>query len=142
MFQAPFVNIIDPTASRLRAVDDGFIFLGKEDTDPTIQANQIPVYYTDENGTTKQLSQPIQLNATGVPVLSKSSGTIINPIFYADVVSIVIKKKGDGGVTVYSNKSYPELNDYFTQFAYFRCCRFVWTSGRQMAPVTHAVFSS
>ncbi|MEL7478264.1 MAG: phage tailspike protein [Pseudomonadota bacterium] len=114
MFQAPFVNIIDPTASRLRAVDDGFIFLGKEDTDPTIPANQIPVYYTDENGNTQQLSQPIQLNATGVPVISKSNQTIINPIFYFDVVSIVIKKKGNDGVTVYSNKSYPALNDYFT----------------------------
>ena len=114
MFQAPFVNIIDPTASKLRAVDNGFIFLGKEDTDPTIPANQIPVYYTDENGTTKQLSQPIQLNDTGVPVLSKSSGTIINPVFYADIVSIVIKKKGDNGKTVYSNESYPALNDYFT----------------------------
>lgn len=113
MFQPPFVNIIDPTASKLRAVDNGFIFLGKEDTDPTIKENQIPVYYTDENGNTQQLSQPIQLNATGVPVISKSNQTIINPIFYADVVSIVIQKKNNGQ-KVYSNKSYPALNDYFT----------------------------
>lgn len=112
MFQPPFVNIIDPTATRLRSVDNGFVFLGKEDTDPTIQANQIPVYYIDENGTKQQLSQPIQLNGSGVPVLSKSSGTVINPIFYADVVSIVIQYKSRK--TCYSDKNYPALNDYFT----------------------------
>ena len=114
MFQPPFVNIIDPTSSRLRAVDNGLvIFLGKRRHGPNqFSENQIPVYYTDENGTTQQLSQPIQLNATGVPVLSKSSGTVINPIFYADVVSIVIQYKS--GKNCYADKNYPALSDYFT----------------------------
>ena len=112
MFQAPFVNIIDPNATRLRAVDFGFVYIGKKDTDPTLPENQIPLVYIDENGTTQQLAQPVKLNATGVPVLSTSSGVVINPIFHYGVVSIVIQYKT--GKTCYEDKNYPALSETLT----------------------------
>ena len=112
MFQAPFVNIIDPSATRLRAVDFGFVYIGKKDTDATLPENQIPLVYIDENGTTQQLAQPVKLNATGVPVLSTSSGVVINPIFHYGVVSIVIQYKT--GKTCYEDKNYPALSETLT----------------------------
>ncbi len=71
-------NYIEPNATRLRAVDGGYFYRGKVDTDPTITANQIPIYYKDESGTEQQVEQPVYLNKAGVPVLK--NGNAFEPI--------------------------------------------------------------
>ena len=106
MIPVPYQNFIDPTASRLRAIDNGFIFLGVKDTDPTIPENQLPVFYIDENGETKQVSQPILLNSVGVPCLA--NGTIYNPQILTNYASIVIQSKSK--IKIYDNKAWPVLN--------------------------------
>lgn len=108
MIPVPYQHFIDPTASRLRAVDNGFIYLGAQDTDPTKPENQLPVFYIDENGETKQVSQPILLNSSGVPCLS--NGTIYNPQVSTTYASIVLQNKRK--VTIYNHKSWPILNQY------------------------------
>lgn len=53
--------------NRFGAVMGGKIFIGEIDKDPTIAANQIPVYVENESGAAVQVSQPIQINAGGYP---------------------------------------------------------------------------
>ena len=48
-----------------KAVFDGKIYIGAIDTDPTIPANQIPVYIANEDGSYVQIAQPIRTNAAG-----------------------------------------------------------------------------
>ncbi|MCP4800352.1 MAG: hypothetical protein GY893_10440 [bacterium] len=76
-------NYIEPNAIRLRAVDGGYFYRGKVDTDPTFTANQIPIYYKDESGTEQQVEQPIYLNKAGVPVLKNGNAfePISSPVF-------------------------------------------------------------
>lgn len=54
--------------NKFASVFNGKIYIGKIDTDPTIAANQIPVYLENEDGTHVQVSQPIRTNAGGYPV--------------------------------------------------------------------------
>lgn len=54
------------TASRsFKALANGKIYIGVIDTDPTIPANQIPVYIENEDGSTVQIGQPLIINAAG-----------------------------------------------------------------------------
>lgn len=55
---------------RFEPVSNGEIYLGIVDTDPTIPANQIPVYAEQEDGTLVLASQPIRVSASGYPVLN------------------------------------------------------------------------
>lgn len=48
-----------------KAVANGRIYVGKIDTDPTIPANQIPVYIENEDGSHVQIPQPLIINAGG-----------------------------------------------------------------------------
>ncbi|WP_312202973.1 phage tailspike protein [Kosakonia cowanii] len=48
-----------------KAVANGKIYIGLIDTDPTIPANQIPVYVENEDGSLVQISQPLITNAGG-----------------------------------------------------------------------------
>lgn len=48
-----------------KAVFDGKIYIGAIDTDPTIPANQIPVYISNEDGSYVQIAQPLRTNAAG-----------------------------------------------------------------------------
>ncbi|ELY4740628.1 hypothetical protein SM086_003955 [Cronobacter sakazakii] len=48
-----------------KAVANGRVYVGKIDTDPTIPANQIPVYIENEDGSHVQISQPLIINAGG-----------------------------------------------------------------------------
>jgi len=57
------------TASRsFKALANGRIYIGKIDKDPTIPANQIPVYIENEDGSLVQIPQPLIINAAGFPV--------------------------------------------------------------------------
>lgn len=51
-----------------KSVFNGMIYIGKIDTDPTIQANQIQVYLENEDGSYTPMPQPIRTNAGGYPV--------------------------------------------------------------------------
>ncbi len=55
-------------ARKFQAASNGKIFIGKIDTDPTIQENQIQVYLENEDGTTVPVSQPLIINQAGYPV--------------------------------------------------------------------------
>lgn len=48
-----------------RAVANGRIYIGLIDTDPTIPANQIPVYIENEDESLVQIPQPLIVNAAG-----------------------------------------------------------------------------
>lgn len=53
-----------------RAVANGRIYIGLIDTDPTIPANQIPVYIENEDESLVQIPQPLIVNAAGKIVYS------------------------------------------------------------------------
>ncbi|ELY4457401.1 hypothetical protein SMZ63_004015 [Cronobacter sakazakii] len=48
-----------------KAVANGRVYVGKIDTDPTIPANQIPVYIENEDGSHVQIPQPLIINEGG-----------------------------------------------------------------------------
>ena len=87
-------NYIEPNATRLRAVDNGYFYAGNEKTDPTVTANQVPVYYVDESGESLIQEQPIKLNKSGVPVLK--NGQAFDPVIGATIYSFsLFDKKGN-----------------------------------------------
>ncbi|EEE1378112.1 hypothetical protein CC361_004628, partial [Salmonella enterica subsp. diarizonae] len=55
-------------ARSFKANANGKIYIGKIDTDPVNQENQIPVYLEREDGTHVQVAQPIVINSAGYPV--------------------------------------------------------------------------
>ncbi|WP_272478146.1 phage head-binding domain-containing protein [Escherichia coli] len=55
-------------ARSFKAVANGKIYIGKIDTDPVNQENQIQVYVENEDGSHVPVSQPIIINAAGYPV--------------------------------------------------------------------------
>jgi hypothetical protein len=50
------------------AVSNGRIYIGTVDSDPTVMANQLPVYIEGEDGSTTQIPQPLRTNTGGYPV--------------------------------------------------------------------------
>lgn len=48
-----------------KAVANGRVYIGLVDTDPTIPANQIPVYIENEDGSHVQIPQPVIINGAG-----------------------------------------------------------------------------
>lgn len=55
-------------ARSLKAANNGTIYIGKIDTDPTLPENQIQVYIESEDGSLIPVAQPIVINAGGFPV--------------------------------------------------------------------------
>lgn len=57
------------TASRsFKGLNNGKVYIGRIDTDPTQKENQIQVYLEREDGTTVAVPQPVIINAGGYPV--------------------------------------------------------------------------
>lgn len=56
---------------------NGFIYVGQVDTDPEIEANQVRVFYIDENEQEVDLAQPVRTNSSGFPVISETNSTVI-----------------------------------------------------------------
>lgn len=54
----------------LKALANGYFYVGATDTDPTSPVNQIPVYNRNEDGSLVQVSQPISIGIGGYPVLN------------------------------------------------------------------------
>lgn len=67
----PYDYYPDPT--RGRPVFNGFIYVGRPDTDPEIASNRLQVRAFQENGTSVPIAQPIRTGAGGVPTLNGSS---------------------------------------------------------------------
>ncbi|SMB38096.1 P22 tailspike protein head-binding protein [Serratia proteamaculans] len=57
-------------ANSFGSVANGHIYIGKIDTDPTIESNQIQVYMESDSGNRVPVSQPIDINTGGYPVYS------------------------------------------------------------------------
>ena len=73
---------------------NGFIYVGQVDTDPEIEANQVRVYYIDENEQEVNLTQPIRTNSSGFPVISKNNPTVIQIRAESDYSVKVLNTKG------------------------------------------------
>ncbi len=67
---APYIYFPDPI--RGRPIANGYIYVGKPDTDPEVTANQIKVKAVQETGLTVPIAQPIRTGAGGVPMLNGS----------------------------------------------------------------------
>ena len=66
----PYRYYPDPT--RGRPVFNGYIYIGRPDTDPEIVSNQLQVKAYQENGTSVGISQPIRTGGGGVPLVNGS----------------------------------------------------------------------
>lgn len=66
----PYDYYPDPT--RGRPLYNGFIYVGRPDTDPQIASNRLQVVAIQESGTTVPIAQPIRTSAGGVPTLNGS----------------------------------------------------------------------
>lgn len=72
---SPYSYYANPSIGR--PIFNGQIFIGVVDTDPTIEANQIPVFALQENGSTIPIPQPIATNSGGLTVDANGSLIII-----------------------------------------------------------------
>lgn len=62
---------------RFEPIAGGEIYIGKTDSDPLNPANQIPVYFQQEDGTLVQVSQPIGISVSGYPQYNGKEGKFI-----------------------------------------------------------------
>ncbi len=67
---APYIYFPDPI--RGRPIANGYVYVGRPDTDPEVSANQIKVRAVQETGLTVPIAQPIRTGAGGVPMLNGS----------------------------------------------------------------------
>lgn len=96
MITQPYINFIQPDAGgNVKPVSKGKIYIGKEGLDPKLGGN--PIYYRDNQGVEKEISNPIYLNMTGVPVAGPNSDKIINP-YTKKPISIFIENQNGGEV--------------------------------------------
>ncbi|ELY4158023.1 hypothetical protein SMZ39_001964 [Cronobacter turicensis] len=66
-----------------KAVNNGKVYVGLIDTDPTIPANQIPVYIENEDGSHVQISQPLIVNGAGKLVYNGQLARIVTTKGYS-----------------------------------------------------------
>ncbi len=72
---APYIYFPDPI--RGRPIANGYVYVGRPDTDPEVPANQIKVRAVQETGLTVPIAQPIRTGAGGVPMLNGSPVQLI-----------------------------------------------------------------
>ncbi|ELQ6226018.1 phage tailspike protein [Cronobacter turicensis] len=66
-----------------KAVNNGKVYVGLIDTDPTIPANQIPVYIENEDGSHVQISQPLSVNGAGKLVYNGQLARVVTTKGYS-----------------------------------------------------------
>jgi hypothetical protein len=66
-----------PFFNKGKPIFNGFIYIGEPDLDPETPANQIDVYYIQEDNTRVLASQPIRTSSGGVPTFNGSPVRII-----------------------------------------------------------------
>lgn len=72
MPSSPFIQV-----DKFAAINDGDIYIGQPDTDPTVPANQVQVYWENEDLTLTPIPQPIKINASGYPVYQGTVGRFV-----------------------------------------------------------------
>lgn len=72
MPSSPFIQV-----DKFAAIADGDIYIGKPDTNPVDPANQVQVYWENEDLTLTPIAQPIKINASGYPVYQGSVGRFV-----------------------------------------------------------------
>lgn len=98
MIVQPYINFIQPDAGgNIKPVSKGKVYIGNEGLDPKLGGN--PIYYRDNQGVEKEISNPIYLNMTGVAVAGPNDSTTISP-YTKKAISILIEDKD--GNEVYS----------------------------------------
>ena len=98
MIVQPYINFIQPDAGgNVKPVSKGKVYIGKEGLDQ--KSGGVPIYYKDNQGVEKEITNPIHLNMTGVPVAGLNDSTIINP-YTKEPISILIEDRN--GNPVYS----------------------------------------
>lgn len=72
MPSSPFIQV-----DKFAAINGGDIYIGQPDTDPTVPANQVQVYWENEDLTLTPIPQPIKINASGYPVYQGTVGRFV-----------------------------------------------------------------
>lgn len=80
-----------PQDDKGRPVSSGYIYIGTSGLDPTILANQIPIYFVQESGATIVGIQPIRTSAGGVPTYNGAN--------------VQVKVDGDYSIAVLNSSS-------------------------------------
>ena len=94
MIVQPYVNFTLPKAGgNTKPISNGKVYIGNEGVDPKIGGN--PIYYRDNQGVEKEISNPIYLNMTGVPVDGPNSSDIISPYAKKPISIFIENQNGD-----------------------------------------------
>lgn len=109
--QLPYPQWQDPVKSG-RSIVFGNIYVGQPDTDPTIPANQLQVFYIDENDQQINLSQPLKTNGNGFVVISSTNSTVIQPRVQEANYAVTAQNKQE--VTVWTVPNAAELGPVVT----------------------------
>lgn len=72
MPSSPFIQV-----DKFAAIADGNIYIGKPDTNPVDPANQVQVYWENEDLSLTPIDQPIKINASGYPVYQGAVGRFV-----------------------------------------------------------------
>lgn len=86
-----FANQYIPDPTRDAALAGGELYLGFPNTDPELPGNQFPISAMQEDGTTVQIPQPVQINQGGVIVYN---GSPVQIIFTQNSYSTKVNKNG------------------------------------------------
>lgn len=86
-----FANQYIPDPTRDAALAGGELYLGFPNTDPELPGNQFPIAAMQEDGTTVQIPQPVQINQGGVIVYN---GSPVQIIFTQNSYSTKVNKNG------------------------------------------------
>ncbi|MGL5703586.1 MAG: phage tailspike protein [Cetobacterium sp.] len=90
----PFIQ-----SSKFSPVFNGYIYLGKIDTDPLVQANRVSVYIDNEDGTYTEVEQPLKTNAAGFIVYNGKVGKVV----LVDGYSMLVQDSNRAQVYYYPN---------------------------------------
>lgn len=107
--QNPFQQWNDPLKGG-RVIFSAKIYVGQPDTDPTVPANQLQVFYIDENEQQINLAQPLTTNSGGFVVISETNSTIIQPRVTESNYSITVQNKQGVNQWVIPNSSEFQLS--------------------------------
>ena len=94
MIVQPYINFIQPDAGgNVKPVSKGKVYIGNEGLDPKLGGN--PIYYRDNQGVEKEISNPIYLNMTGVAVAGPNDSTTISPYAKKPISIFIENQNGD-----------------------------------------------
>ena len=93
--RSPYSYYADPNIGR--PIFNGSIYIGIKDTDPLVEANQLPLFAIQENGSSVSISQPVKTNSGGLTVDADGNLIILQVSSLYDGFSMTVLNK-QGGV--------------------------------------------